>query len=160
MAFHRSSGVRPPFLASAYAVEIFLHFAKPCQMCWWQRYAYMGAGALALAAIGPNWRGAQPRPDARWPAVPSGPRLRRRRLLSPAGMRWWNGISLPPARRLRLRPALCGLAAHAPSGGKLGKPIAVASCADAAVPHSLTAEWGLSMAGLERAVSSLVLAAG
>jgi disulfide bond formation protein DsbB len=34
-------------LATAYAVEYLLFFA-PCQMCFWQRYVYWGAGALGL----------------------------------------------------------------------------------------------------------------
>src|SRR5262245_59426027 len=47
-------------LATAHAVEAFLHFA-PCQMCYWQRYVFWGAGVVALISIALNWRGAQPR---------------------------------------------------------------------------------------------------
>lgn len=122
-------------------------------MCWWQRYAYMGAGALALAAIGLNWRGAQPG------------------LMSVAcvllGLAFVAGAVIAGWHALvewKILPPLSGCVASGSLDaaddlwGKLGKPIAVASCADAPfrIPN---AEWGLSMAGWNVPVS-LVLAAG
>jgi disulfide bond formation protein DsbB len=46
-------------LGVAYFFEIVLNQA-PCQMCWWQRYAYFAAGPIALVAIVLKWRGAGP----------------------------------------------------------------------------------------------------
>jgi disulfide bond formation protein DsbB len=139
-------------MASAYAVEIFLHYA-PCQMCWWQRYAYIAAGAVALLSIGINWRGAQPR------------------LMSAAcillGVIFVAGAFIAAWHSLvewKILPALQGCVASSKISAtgdlwtQLGKPIAVASCADAPfrIPNM---PWGLSMAGWN-ALVSLALAAG
>lgn len=43
-------------LGVAYFFEIVLNQA-PCQMCWWQRFAYFAAGPIALVAIVLKWRG-------------------------------------------------------------------------------------------------------
>jgi disulfide bond formation protein DsbB len=135
-------------LASAYAVEIFLHFA-PCQMCWWQRYAYMGAGALALTSIGLNWRGAQPG------LMSAACVLLGLVFVGSAVIAGWHALV-----EWKILPPLSGcvasgtLDAQGDLWGKLGKPIAVPSCADA--PFRII---GLSMAGWNVPVS-LVLAAG
>lgn len=139
-------------MASAYAVEIFLHYA-PCQMCWWQRYAYIAAGAIALVSIGINWRGARP--------------VLMQATCLALGLVFLAGAFIAGWHALvewKILPALEGcvasgtLDAQDDLWSKLGKPIAVASCADAPfrVPN---AEWGLSMAGWNTLVS-LALAAG
>ncbi|MDP3735908.1 MAG: disulfide bond formation protein B [Hyphomonadaceae bacterium] len=139
-------------MATAYAVEIFLHFA-PCQMCWWQRYAYMAAGAIALVSIGINWRGARPG------LMSATCLLLGVVFLVGAFIAGWHALV-----EWKILPALEGCVAsgtldpESDLWGKLGKPIAVASCADAPfrVPN---VEWGLSMAGANAFVS-LALAVG
>lgn len=140
-------------MASAYAVEIFLHYA-PCQMCWWQRYAYLAAGAIALGSIGINWLGARP------VLMQATCVLLGLVFLVGAFIAGWHALV-----EWKVLPALHGctatsgaLDADGDLWGQLGKPIAVASCADAPfrVPN---AEWGLSMAGWNVPVS-LVLAIG
>jgi len=133
-------------LATAHAVEIFLHFA-PCQMCYWQRYVFWGAGAIALLAIALNWRGARPR--------------LKQAMCILLGLVFLGGAVIAIWHSLvewKILPPLSGCVASGnitPSENlwdRLGKPIAVASCDKA--PFYII---GLSMAGWN-AVGSLALA--
>ena len=134
-------------LATAQAVETFLHFA-PCQMCWWQRYVYWTAAAVALISIAANWRGARPQLMVGMCA------LLGLIFLTGAGIAVWHSLV-----EWKLVPALNGCVASGKidDGGdlwsKLGQPIAVASCSEA--PFRIL---GLSMAGWN-AIASLGLAA-
>lgn len=134
-------------IATAYAVELFLHFA-PCQMCYWQRYVYYAAGGVALLGIVANWRGARPQ-------LMSG-------LCLLLGLIFAAGAFIATWHSLvewKLVPALDGCIANRGAQissnlwEQLDRPIAVASC-DKAPFHIL----GLSMAGWN-AVASVALAA-
>jgi len=133
-------------LATAHAVELFLHFA-PCQMCYWQRYVYWGTGAIALLSIALNWRGAQPRLMQAMCVV--------------LGLAFLGGAVIAAWHSLvewKILPPLSGCVASEnlrPTDdlwARLSQPIAVASC-DKAPFHVL----GLSMAGWN-ALASLALA--
>jgi disulfide bond formation protein DsbB len=133
-------------LATAHAVEIFLHFA-PCQMCYWQRYVFWGAGLVALLTIGLNWRGAE--------------RGLKRAMCILLGLIFLGGAVIAIWHSLiewKILPPLSGcVASHniSPTDNlwdRLSQPIAVASCDKA--PFYII---GLSMAGWN-AVASLVLA--
>jgi disulfide bond formation protein DsbB len=134
-------------MATAYAVEIFLHFA-PCQMCYWQRYVYWTAGGVALLAIIANWRGARPQFMAIVCMLLG--------LIFAAGafIAIWHSLV-----EWKIVPALDGCVANRGaeiSGNlwdQLSRPIAVASC-DKAPFYIL---W-LSMAGWN-GVASIALAA-
>ncbi len=134
-------------LATAYAVELLLFFA-PCQMCYWQRYVYWGAGALALLSIAINWRGAQP--------------MLMRVMCVLLGLAFLGGAFIAGWHALvewKVLPPLSGCTVSGTGNitgnlwEQLGKPIAVASC-DKAPFHVA----GLSMAGWN-VIASLALAA-
>ena len=134
-------------LGAAQIVETFFHYA-PCQMCWWQRYVYWAAAALALLSIAANWGGARPG-------------LMRASCVL-LGLVFLTGVVIAGWHSLvewKVLPPLSGCVA---SGrievnddlwSKLGKPIGVPSCADA--PFRII--W-LSMAGWN-VLASLALAA-
>lgn len=133
-------------LATAYAVEYLLFFA-PCQMCYWQRYVYWGAGGLGLLAIALNWRAPQPRLMAAMCML--------------IGVVFLGGAFIASWHALvewKVLPPLGGCVATGPlnvSGDlweQLGNRIAVPSC-DKAPFHVL----GLSMAGWN-AIASVILA--
>ena len=123
-------------VATAYAVEFLLHFA-PCQMCYWQRYAYYAAGGIALFGIAANWRGAKPQFMSALCLLLG--------LVFAAGafIAVWHSLV-----EWKIVPALDGCVANrgaAISGNlwdQLNRPIAVASCDKA--PFRIV---GLSMAG-------------
>lgn len=132
-------------LATAHAFERLLYLA-PCPLCYTQRHVYWAAGALALLAVVFHWRGAPPRLMAAFCL------LLGVAFLAGAGVAGYHSLVewkiLPP-------PAGCA-AGNIDLGGdlwdRLGKPVAVASCADA-LWRFPTMEFGLSMAGWNFLVS-------
>lgn len=128
-------------LGAAHAFERFLLLA-PCPLCMTQRHVYWAAGALALVAIVLKWRGAGERFLAAMCL------LLGVAFLVGAGVAGYHTLvewGVLPA------PATCTAGSVDLSGDlweRLGKPLAVPSCAEA--------QWhfaGLSMAGWNTLVS-------
>jgi disulfide bond formation protein DsbB len=141
-------------LGVAYFFEIALNQA-PCQMCWWQRYAYFAAGPIALVAIVLNWRGAGPRLMTTFSI------LLALTFMTGFVIAAWHALfewDLAPG------PAGCvainagALPEDVPLSELLNRPQAIPSCKDALWRFPNDEPWGLSMAGLN-AVWSMVLAA-
>lgn len=139
-------------LASVYVLE-YVFYQAPCQMCWWQRYAYFVAAPVAMVAIIVRWRGAAP-----WLMSTFCVLLGLVFLVS-FFIAAWHALF-----EWDIAPGPEGCVASAgsiPTNVKpselLSQRIAIPSCKEALwrIPNT---PWGLSLAGLN-ALLSLVLAA-
>lgn len=139
-------------LSGVYILEYVFNQA-PCQMCWWQRYAWFVAAPLALAAIAVRWRGAGPGLMSAFCLLLGLVFLASFVLAAWHALFEWN---IAPG------PETCTVAADSlpetvrPSD-LLTRPVAIPSCKDA-LWRLPDAPWGLSLAGMN-AVLSLLMSA-
>lgn len=139
-------------LGVAYFFELVLNQA-PCQMCWWQRYAYFAAMPVALLAIAVKWRGAGPRVMTGFSILLA--------LVFLAGftIAAWHSLfewDLAPGPEGCTAITAGALPEDVPLSELLNRPQAIPSCKEPLwrLPEQ---PWGLSMAGLN-AVWSMILA--
>lgn len=138
-------------LAAAHAIENFLYLA-PCPLCLRQREIYWVAGALALAAVAVNWRGAPPKLASALCLLLGAA------FLAEAGVALYHSLvefKILPA------PSTCATAAAPKISSNLwdtlNHPVKVGSC-DKVLWRFPTMEFGLSMAAWNVLIS-LALAA-
>jgi disulfide bond formation protein DsbB len=139
-------------LASVYVLEYVFNQA-PCQMCWWQRYAWFVAAPVALVAILVRWRGAAPAVLSAFCV------LLGLVFLASFFVAAWHALfewDIAPGPEGCVATA-GSIPEHVKPSDLLSQRIAIPSCKEALwrLPNT---PWGLSLAGMN-ALLSLVLAA-